>query len=530
MRARGLATIAISISLTAIYFVVGKLSLQAASVSPSASPVWPTTGLALAALILLGTRHWPAVLVGAFLVNASTLGYAATSFGIAVGNTLEAVLGAALTIRFAHGRRAFDRPFDYLRFVVLAGLSATAVSATFGVTSLYLGGFAEWPAYSSVWTTWWLGDAGGALIVAPLVVLWGVNPRLQWSRPQIFEALLLLASLCAVGEFLFLGDLFPELTRRPLGFLCIPPLLWAAFRFGPRETATALAILTAIATWGTLRDLGPYAGFGENESLLLLQAFLAMCSVTAMCLAAVVRQRGRAHQALQIQAVDLARSNADLEHFADVVSHDLQEPLRSIRANAQLLALSAGGLDSEGRARIDRISRGAQRMQQLVTDLLAYGRVGARGARASSADGAVVMREVLEDMRSAIEESGARVDVGPLPLVHADRAQFGQLLRNLIGNAIKFRRSEPPEVLVRGERCGRECVFSVRDNGIGIEMGCAERIFGMFARLHPHERFPGTGIGLAICKKIVQGHGGRIWVESEPGNGSTFFFTLPAAE
>ena len=169
-------------------------------------------------------------------------------------------------------------------------------------------------------------------------------------------------------------------------------------------------------------------------------------------------------------------------------------------------------------------------MHQLVTDLLAYGRVGARRTTASPADGAEVMREVLEDMRSAIEESGARVEVGPLPSVRADRAQFGQVLRNLLGNAIKFRDSEPPEVLVRAERKGRECVFSVRDNGIGIEMSCAERIFGMFARLHSRERFPGTGIGLATCKRIVQGHGGRIWVESEPGRGSTFFFTLPAVE
>jgi light-regulated signal transduction histidine kinase (bacteriophytochrome) len=255
-----------------------------------------------------------------------------------------------------------------------------------------------------------------------------------------------------------------------------------------------------------------------------------MCSVTAMCLAAVVRQRGRAHAALQIQAADLARSNADLQEFANVVSHDLQEPLRSIRTNAQLLALSADRMDPEGRGRIERIARGAQRMQQLVTDVLDYARVGARAARPSSADGDEVLREVLEDMRAAIEESGARVEVGAMPPVRADRGELGQLLRNLIGNAIKFRRSEPPAIEVRGERNGRECVFSVRDNGIGIERSGAERIFGMFARLHPRDRFPGTGIGLATCTRIVQGHGGRIWVESEPGRGSTFFFTLPAVE
>jgi len=169
-------------------------------------------------------------------------------------------------------------------------------------------------------------------------------------------------------------------------------------------------------------------------------------------------------------------------------------------------------------------------MQQLVTGLLAYARVGTPEDGKSSADGAEVMREVLEDMRLAIEESGARVCLGPLPSVRADRVQFSQLLRNLLANAIKFRRTEPPEVEVRGDRRGPEWVFSVRDNGIGIDQGHTERIFEMFGRVHPRERFPGTGIGLATCKKIVQGHGGRIWVESEPGRGSTFYFTLPATE
>jgi len=529
MRVRGLATIAITFGLTAAYYLVGKLALQAAHVNPSASPVWPTTGLALAALLLLGLRYWPAVLVGAFLVNVTTFGNAATSLGIAAGNTLEAVLGAWWTIRFAHGRRAFDRPFDFLRFAVLAGLCATAVSASFGVTSLCLGGFAEWSRYATVWTTWWLGDVGGALIVAPLLVLWGTDPRPGWDRERTVEAILLLASVCVAGELVFLGDFFPELTRRPLGILCIPPLLWAAFRFGPRETATAVAVLTVVTTWGTLRGLGPYAGFGANEALLLLQVLLAVCAVTAMSLAAVVRQRGRAHRALQLQAAELLRSNSDLEQFANVVSHDLQEPLRSIRSNAQLLDEGLRGrLGSQADDRIERISRGAGRMQQLVADLLAYARVGSRGQLDPATDGAEVMREVLEDMRLAIEESGARVDVGPLPAVPADRSQLGQLLRNLVGNAIKFRHTEPPEVQVRGERRGGEWVFSVRDNGIGFEMGCADRIFGMFTRLHSRDRFPGTGIGLAICRRIVHGHGGRIWAESEPGRGSTFFFTLPA--
>src|SRR5437879_3351113 len=171
MRSRFFHNLAMIVALAAIYFIAGKLGLKLATISASATVVWPSSGIALAAFLVLGPRLWPGILLGAFLVNVTTAGSVATSLGIGVGNTLEGLLGAYLVKRFAHGRYAFDRAPDIVKFAALAGIVSTTVSATCGVTSLVLGGFADWANYRDIWLTWWLGDAGGALIVTPLLVL-----------------------------------------------------------------------------------------------------------------------------------------------------------------------------------------------------------------------------------------------------------------------------------------------------------------------------------------------------------------------
>jgi len=241
-----------------------------------------------------GYRVWPSILLGAFLVNVTTAGSVGTSIGIAVGNTLEAILGAYLVRRFANGPRTLDRAQDIFKFALLAGVVSTTVSATFGVTSLALGGFASWSNYASIWLTWWLGDAAGALIVAPLLLLWSANRRIRWPRGRALEALFFVLCLVVVGQAVFGGWLPTDVHNHPLEFLCIPPLVWAAFRFGQREAATASVALSALALWGTLRGSGPFVRDTQNESLLLLQAFMATVAVTTMAISAVVAERRRA--------------------------------------------------------------------------------------------------------------------------------------------------------------------------------------------------------------------------------------------
>ena len=261
-------------------------------------------------------------------------------------------------------------------------------------------------------------------------------------------------------------------------------------------------------------------GFTENDSRMAT-AFSG--------LAAIALTQKKAEEELKQLAGELKRSNEDLNRFASAAAHDLQEPLRGIEGFIKLLEKRyKGKLDEKADEYIDYVVDDVMRMQMLIKDLLQYSRVSAKGKVFSPVNCSVVIEQALSNLRSAIEESGAAVTYDLLPTVMGDEAQLIRLFQNLIVNAIKFRSLEPLKIHVSAKREGNEWIFSVRDTGIGIDPKQAERIFVIFQRLHTRQDYPGTGIGLAICKRIVERHGGRIWVESEPGNGSKFFFALPA--
>jgi signal transduction histidine kinase len=231
------------------------------------------------------------------------------------------------------------------------------------------------------------------------------------------------------------------------------------------------------------------------------------------------------------QTEELKRSNEELEQFAYVVSHDLQEPLRSINGFVQLLARRRREVkDEKSEHYTERIVAGVGRMRELIDDLLEYSRVSTRGNLFEPVDCGEIVTEALANLESAIDKSEAAVTCDEFPRVQGDASQLTQLFQNLIGNALKFRNERAPQIHINAEKRDGVWVFSVRDNGIGIEPQYFERIFHVFQRLHSQQEYAGTGIGLAICKKIAERHGGRIWVESEPGKGSTFNFTIPERE
>lgn len=343
--------LALILLLTAVYLIAGKLGLRLAFVNRSATAVWPPTGIALAALLILGYEVWPAIFLGAFLVNITTAGSVATSAVIAGGNTLEALVGCYLVNRFAHGYKAFSRAQDIFRFAVLAGLVSTVISATLGVTSLCLSGLAKWSEFRPIWSTWWLGDAGGALVVAPLLVLWLRNAHpyyLRWTRAQVAEAIALLIGILLVGQNVF-GGIFPASTRNyPLEFLCIPFLIWAAFRFSPRETAAAMFLIAAIAISGTLAGFGPFARETKNESLILLQVYVGISAVTGLALAALVSERREIEEKLQhLAASDELTGLANYRRFMEVLTEEIKRSQRTGRPFAILL------LDLDGMKRIN---------------------------------------------------------------------------------------------------------------------------------------------------------------------------------
>jgi len=503
--------------LAAVYFAAGKLGLALAVMHPSASPVWPPTGIALAAVLLLGPRVWPAVFAGAWLVNASTEAGPLTSLGIALGNTLEAVVGGWLVTRFARGSQAFERSQDVFKFVVLAGLIATTISATIGVTSLALAGSASWADFGRIWLTWWLGDAGGALVVAPAVICWITGEPFECGRARLLEAIAFLAVLFSVGIFVF------GLTAAPMRFLCLPLVIWTAYRFGRRGTAAYVLLLSAFAVWGVLRGLPGAPSSDANRDLLVLQVFLGVVSVTGLALSAAVFERKRALDALEAQASELERSNAELAAFADVVSHDLKAPLRGISSLAEwIVEDNKDLLPEESADQLRLLERRTRRMGKLIDGVLAYSRAAHARRAPERVDAGAIAAEVIDSLGG----SGVAIRVeGSLPGVRYDRTQLAQVFQNLVANALQHMGRKDGEVVISCQERHEAFEFAVRDDGVGVDELHADRIFRLFQSLQPERET--TGVGLTIVKKIVEMHGGTIRVEPTPGGGATFRFSVP---
>jgi signal transduction histidine kinase len=461
-------------------------------------------------------------------VNITTAGSIATCIGIAGGNTLEALAGAWLMTRFAKGREAFSTPRDILKFAVLASGLSTMVAASAGVASLVATGYAEPAQRGAIWLTWWLGDAMGEILVAPLVIVWAVERRAEWKPRKAAEAMLLLMSLLLVSTAVFRGWIGNQGAHYPVEFMCIPLVLWAAFRFGPRETAVAIAILSGVAIRGTLDGFGPFAEGSANTSLLLLQMYLGVVALMGLAVSATVQGRNRAGLQLHANQQRLARYNADLEHFAYAASHDLQEPLRTISLFTELMVERHGKkLGADADDLLEYVVGGVKRMNAIIDGLRTYTKLTDWD---STAFEEVSMSEVVDgakkNLEAAIHDSSTEVFQNALPLVRGDREQLIRLLQNLLGNAIKYRSSDAPRIFIEAHQRNQDWIFSVRDNGIGIDPKYSVQIFGLFKRLHGGG-ISGTGLGLAICKRVVELHGGRIWVESQLNEGSTFKFTIP---
>src|SRR5207249_9571524 len=329
MQSRAFSGLPIIGLLTLVYFIAGKFGLMLASLHASASPVWPPTGIALAALLVLGYRAWPAIFVGAFLVNASTAGNVATSLAVASGNTLEAMCGAWLVNRFAGGTTAFGRPQGVFKFA-LAAVVSTIISPAFGVTSLALAGFADWANYGAIWLTWWLGDATGDLVFTPLVLLWSVASKRRWNKKEAAEVGALLLLLVVLSGVVFGGWPAVSVGNYPIVLICGPIVIWTAFRFTQRETATGIFILSAIAVWGTLHGFGPFVSGSENQSLLAMQWWTAVLSITAMALSAGMAERRRVEEELHQQKEVVETANRTKDHFPAVLSHELLAPITPV--------------------------------------------------------------------------------------------------------------------------------------------------------------------------------------------------------
>src|SRR5216684_482830 len=414
-----LATAAV---LAVVYFCAAKLGLGLAYLHPSATAVWAPTGIALAAFLIFGFRLWPGIFLAAFLANLTTAGSVLTSIGVATGNTLEGVLGCYLVTRFARGQHAFERTLDIFKFAFLAGMVSTTVSATVGVTTLALGGFADWAMYGAIWSTWWLGDAVGAVVVTPLLLLWRENPRLNWTREQTIELAFLLSGVFFTVWIVFGGRFHSALKNYPLEYLCIPFLIWTAFRFGRRKAATANCVLAAIATWGTLHGFGPFSRESQNTSLLLLQAFVGIMAILSLVLAAEVTEHRRSDERVQQMAVsDPLTGLANYRRLLDALDSEINRHGRTGRSFAVLL------LDLDGLKKINDAHGhlvGSRALCRLANILQIHCRAIDTAARyggdefvlvlpeTESAAAAQVAQRISERLNSDGEEPSISVSIG----------------------------------------------------------------------------------------------------------------------
>jgi signal transduction histidine kinase len=336
------------VGLTFVYFLVCKLGLSLAIIHPSATAVWPGTGIALAAILLLGYNVWPGIFLGALAVNLITAGSIVSSLGIAVGNTLEAVLGAYLVIRFANGRNVFDHAEGIFKFFLLACVAATSLSASIGTAALALTGFGRGVPWESLWGTWWLGDMAGAILVTPCFLLWSSRTEAPRSRGQVVMQSVALLSLLLVGGIVF-GD-FVSIAGQdyPLKFICIPFVVWVAFELRPREAALAVLAFSVVAVGSAFH--AARGAFIPNGSLLVVQVFLTVVAITSLLVSVAVSERNRHQQTLQ-------KSKIELEERVLDRTRELEDRIaRQERAEQSVRGLSAYLLQTQDRER-RRIAR-----------------------------------------------------------------------------------------------------------------------------------------------------------------------------
>ena len=525
--------------LAVLYIISGRLGLSLAHIQENATLVWPPTGLSLAALILFGQRMWPGVFIGALVVNLSMGSSLGIGLGIAVGNTLEAVVGALLLDRLTGFDPRLARIRDVVAFFLIGVLGCTLASATVGVTTLVGAGAVAPEAAADVWLVWWLGDAGGAMVVAPfLLVAWaGVPPwRELLRRPETWGVFLAVATTTTVA---WSGRLPPEWAFA-VSSLPFPFMVWAGTRLGPRGAVTTLLIASMAAVAGTATGHHLFTVDEIHSQMLLLWAYVFNLATVALLLAGAVAEREAAvQQGISEREQRLAEALArnQLEHklheserlrslglLAGGVAHDFNNILVPIRGNAELLGLSHE-LDPEEREMAKDIELAAVRASELCQRLLAY------AGQAPSTSVAVDLGQLLEELRKLLRSTISKkvrlkVDAPySLPAVHGDPSLLRQVFMNLVLNGAEAIGDALGTVLVRATPTQDAVVVEVVDDGPGMDTETRERIFDPFFTT----KFAGRGLGLAAVRGIVDTHGGEISVHSAPGEGTRFVLRLPVS-
>jgi signal transduction histidine kinase len=511
------------------YYIAARASLQLALVHGQVTPVWPPTGIALVAILILGYRVWPAITIAAFAINLPLGPNALGAAVIAGGNTL-APLTAAFLMKRAGFRLELDRLRDAASVIVLGALVGMSVSATIGSLVLIVSGSVPPDAFAPTWAVWWTGDAMGVLLVAPfLLSFW---PRVAGPELTPRRAVELLALLLAVGVVTYI--VFANRSR--LEYIVFPLIMLAAFRFRLRGAAPAALIASGVAVAAAVTGSGPFAAENLFQKMVTLQVFNVFVALSSFVLASYVDTRERKEQLTRLY-VAAQMSNEVKGEFLRLAAHELRGPLTVIAG--YLTMLDEGALGTPPRRwkePLATLNVKTAELKRIMDDLLEVSRFEAdRGAPARGhIDLRVLVREAVERARPRLALKHGRIELEPGPLaigVLGNDSQLSRIVDNLLNNAMSYTATEPSLTVRLGVE-GDRATLRVIDNGIGIDERDRERIFEPFRRGNDPaiEKIPGTGLGLYIARKLAEENGGTLTIEStSTGKGSTFLLSLPAA-
>ncbi|MEH2505315.1 MULTISPECIES: MASE1 domain-containing protein [unclassified Bradyrhizobium] len=539
---RGISYAGGLVAIGLIYFALAKGGLALASIHPSATPIWPPTGVALGAVLLWGYRTWPAIFTAAVIANATTAGSVATAIAIATGNSLEAIVGAYLINRWSGGCNTFSMPNSVAKFALICFVIATPISASIGLISLATAGYIEPTNFVDAWVTWWLGDVTGALVIAPVIVLWASSHYHAFNRNEFLETVGVLATAATVGLIAFSPLIEQTPSRDPLGFLAILPMLWAALRRGPRDTATVALVLAGITIWGTLMGGGPFTTADLNASFLLVLMFLISITVPSLLLSADVEVRKKAEESLRRAQIELERkvaertqelelANAAKSRFLAMASHDLRQPLHAL---GLFVAQLRTPLKSRERTKtIERVDATRKEMDDMFNSLLDISRLDAGMLTPKITEFPIArLLETLETrFDQATREKGLRLRVRRSDAwVRSDAMLLERILLNLVSNAVRY--TLQGGIIVGCRRRGEMLRIEVWDSGPGIPEDQKQNIFGEFFQVPAPGRnqYSGLGLGLAIVDRLRLLLNHQIELASTVGRGSRFAILVPMAD
>lgn len=523
-----------------LYFVTARFGLEISAVNRFAALVWAPTGLALAALLLFGWRLWPAIFLGAFCVNWVTGAPAVTALGIATGNTLEALLGFYLCTFRPGFHRSLDRVEDVVHLLIGGAFLSTLVSASIGVTSLFLSHILKSSDMISTWTQWWSGDMLGDLMVAPLLLIFSERnflfrpqERRNWIEPVIFATVLVVFGIVVLGPT---SDFLSSWLGLRGIYLLIPLLLWSALRFGQRGSVLASFTISTVALWNTVKGEGP---FGHGSPLQLM-VFVMTIAMTGLFVGAVASEREQERQNLRQreqelkQAKDAAEAaNLAKSAFLANMSHEIRTPLGAVLGFSELI-IDPAIEPSEKDEFVAAIKRNGELLSNIINDILDLSKVEAGKMEADPRS--IRMSEIISDMKMLFNLPAQEKNIGfeiiadgDVPeVIFTDGMRLRQILLNLIGNAIKFTIQGQVKLRIQ-RRDEHQLAFIVSDTGRGIGPDEREKLFHPFSQVDMsiRRKFGGTGLGLVLSRRLAELLGGKVELtSSEPGRGSVFTATI----